>query len=71
MTLDQYRIRCEKAIRANFVSRNKRVFDIPSLQMRVRRGRGGIIRGWIAQLRLARGPLTSERIAKEVRWIAN
>lgn len=70
MTLDQYKILCEKAIRANFASRNTREFDIQVLQMRVRRGRGGTIRKWIAQLRLARDPQTSEQIAMDVRWMA-
>ncbi len=68
MNLDQYKIICEKAIRANFVTRNTRVFGVHRLQMRVRRERGAIIRKWIAQLRLARDPQTSEWIALEVRW---
>ena len=68
MNLDQYKLICEKAIRANFVTRNTRVFGVHRWQMRVRRERGDIIRKWIAQLRLSRDPQTCEQIALEVSW---
>lgn len=68
MTLEQWQLCLEKKIRANFKSRNVRVFSNELRHKRILRERRGQIYRSIAELRMARDPLAAPVVAERVQW---
>lgn len=68
MTLEQWQLCLEKKIRANFKSRNVRVFSSELRHKRILRERRGEICRSIASLRQARDPLAAPMVAEAVMW---
>ena len=68
MTLEQWKLCCEKAIRSNFKVRNTRVFSSAARHSQILAKRRAKFREWIGALRLARHPEFSPLVAKAVLW---
>lgn len=68
MTLEQWKICCEKSIRSNFKVRNVRVFSSPARHQRITAGRRAHVRKWIGALRQARHPESEPLVAGLVLW---
>lgn len=68
MTLAQWQLCLEKKIRANFMSRNVRVFSSELRRKRILRVRRGEISNSIAALHQARDPLAAPMVAEAVLW---
>ena len=71
MTLDQWRVCCESAIRSHFQMRNIRVFQDQARHERLIGARRSGIRHWVKELRLATNPATAQFIADRVRMAVN
>ena len=71
MTLEQYIIRCKKAVSANFKSRNVRVFVNDLRQKRIQSDRRNEIRLWLSDLRQATNPASAPLVAERVLWLVN
>lgn len=68
MTLDQWSDNCLRAIKANFASRNQVIYADRDFHLRQSRSRRISVRRWVAKLRLARDPATSQDVARAVRF---
>lgn len=68
MTLEQWKLCCEKAIRSNLKIRNARVFSGSIRHQQIVDKRRAKLRGWIAALRQARHPESAPLVAEAVRW---
>lgn len=68
MTLDQWKICCEKSIRSNFKVRNSRVFTNDTRHLRIVGERRVKLRKWIGALRQARHPDSAPLVADAVLW---
>lgn len=68
MTLDQWKLCCEKAIRSNLKVRNSRVLSSEMRHRQLVDKRRTKLRDWIAKLRQARDPQKSPLVAEAVRW---
>jgi hypothetical protein len=68
MTLEHWKICCEKAIRSNLKIRNARVFSNEIRHQQLVGRRRAKLRVWIAALRQARHPESAPLVAEAVRW---
>ncbi|NWD57493.1 hypothetical protein HX878_22470 [Pseudomonas veronii] len=68
MTLDQWKLCCEKSIRSNFKLRNARVFTSDTRHLCIVVKRRAKVRDWIGALRQARHPDSAPLVADAVLW---
>jgi hypothetical protein len=68
MTLEQFKLCCEKSIRSNFKARNTRVFSSEARHHRIVAERRAKVREYIGALRRARHPKFAPLVSEAVRW---
>lgn len=68
MTLEQWKLTCEKAVRSNFRIRNTRIFACGNRQLRLTQERRSQVRTWVLNLRQARNPNSAKSVEEAVRW---
>ncbi|WP_131815907.1 MULTISPECIES: hypothetical protein [Pseudomonas] len=68
MTLEQWKLCCENAIRSNFKVRNARVFSNEARHIHIVGLRRVQVRNCIGALRRARDPDTAQLVAETVLW---